>query len=195
MKLASSSSYHNKLSKWWIFQTASLFILSPDKLHQLLTRVFAIDFDNFQLSARPAFSNGTDLGPSYFANFTSALESMHRTRLARSVWGYPFNPAAKYEYSNNTLESSACISGQGGKSQDLYGKGHEFKPALGISIWTTCSDGPGFDHSCWLGFDHWRNWTQDWTGFRLQKLSLSFSLFLSLSLSFSFSQNYLTTSP
>ena len=36
----------DKLSKWWIIQTASLFILSPDKLHQLLTRVFAIDFDN-----------------------------------------------------------------------------------------------------------------------------------------------------
>ena len=37
------------------FQTASLFILSPDKLHQLLTRVFAIDFDNFQLSASLPF--------------------------------------------------------------------------------------------------------------------------------------------
>ena len=60
---------------------------------------------------------------------------MHRTRLAR--WRYPFNPAAKCEYSNNTLEPSACISGQGGKSEDLYSKGHEFKPALGISFWTT----------------------------------------------------------
>ena len=56
---------------------------------------------------------------------------MHRTRLARSVG---ISLAAKYEYSNNTLEPSACISGQGGKSEDLYGKGHEFKPALGISF-------------------------------------------------------------
>ena len=39
---------------------------------------------------------------------------MHRTRIAGSVG------IAKYEYSNNTLESSACISG---KSQDLYRKG------------------------------------------------------------------------
>ena len=37
------------------FQTASLFNLSPDKLHQLLTRVFAIDFDNFQLGASVPF--------------------------------------------------------------------------------------------------------------------------------------------
>ena len=42
--------------------------------------------------------------------------------------------AAKYEYSNNTLEPSACISGQGGKGEDLYGKGPEFEPALGISF-------------------------------------------------------------
>ena len=48
--------------------------------------------------------------------------------------GMGISLAAKYEYSNNTLEPSACISGQGGKSQDLYGKGHEFKPALGISF-------------------------------------------------------------
>ena len=72
------------------------------------------------------------LGSSYFANFYERTEWMHRTRLAR--WRYPFSPATKCEYSNNTLEPSACISGQGGKSEDLYGKGHEFKPALGISF-------------------------------------------------------------
>ena len=42
--------------------------------------------------------------------------------------------AAKYEYSNNTLKPSACISGQGGKGEDLNGKGPEFEPALGISF-------------------------------------------------------------
>ena len=38
---------------------------------------------------------------------------------------------AKYEYSNNTLEPSACISGQGGKGEDLYGKGSSSSPHLG----------------------------------------------------------------
>ena len=48
--------------------------------------------------------------------------------------GYPLSPAAKYEYSNNTLEPSACVSGQVGKGEDLHGKGPEFECALGISF-------------------------------------------------------------
>ena len=35
----------------------------PDKLHQLLTRVFTIDFHNFQLGGRVAFSHLTSLEP------------------------------------------------------------------------------------------------------------------------------------
>ena len=69
------------------------------------------------------------LGPSYFANFTSARNGCreHGLRGGDIL-------SAKYEYSNNTLKPSACISGQGGKGEDLHGKGPEFKPALGISF-------------------------------------------------------------
>ena len=59
---------------------------------------------------------------------------MDAENTACAIGGDILEPTAKYEYSNNTLEPSACISGQIGKGEDLYGKGHEFKPALGISF-------------------------------------------------------------
>ena len=54
---------------------------------------------------------------------------MHRTQLAR--WRYPFNPAAKCEYSNNTLEPSACISGQVGKVKIYTARVMSSSPHLG----------------------------------------------------------------
>ena len=65
------------------------------------------------------------LGSSYIANFTSARNECIEHGL-RAI-GTRISLVAKCEYSNNTLEPSACISGQGGK-------GHEFKPALVISF-------------------------------------------------------------
>ena len=62
----------------------------PDKLHQLLTRVFAIDFDNFQLGGRVPFHTLRAVNQismvSFQANGTTVCS--HGTQL----WSYAINP-------------------------------------------------------------------------------------------------------